>query len=153
MGINKMPRPLTSSDIPAWLVLAREVEPLFGPMADVEEFQIGIRDCVDARSAFGVEDESGGLAGIVALNRGGNEIAWLAVARAHRGKRFGERLVDRAIEELEPGGDICVQTFAAGCVEGEGARRIYGKKGFVDARAAGRNPAGFDTVIMVRAKP
>jgi GNAT superfamily N-acetyltransferase len=145
-----MPRPLTSSDIPAWLALAREVEPLFGPMADVEEFQIGIRDCVDARSAFGVEDASGELAGIVALNRGDNEIAWLAVARAHRGKRYGERLVDRAIEELEPHGDIYVQTFADGIEAGEGARRIYRKKGFKDLKDAGGNPAGIETVIMVR---
>jgi len=47
-------------------------------------------------------------------------------------------------------GDIFVQTFAPVLEAGKPARHIYEKCGFADLKEAGKNPAGLDTVIMVR---
>ncbi len=141
---------LEINDYDAWLKLAEEVEPLFGPMVDSKDFREGIKDCIGNRNAYGVKDESGVIAGIIALNRSGNEILWLAVGEKHRGNRYGEKLVQKVIEELEINGDIFVQTFAAEIEGGKSARRIFEKNGFVEFKDAGKNPAGIETVIMVR---
>jgi hypothetical protein len=41
-------------DLSDWLALAREVEPLFGPMADVPEFQDGLRQAMQEKRALSV---------------------------------------------------------------------------------------------------
>ncbi|MFP4462170.1 MAG: hypothetical protein ACLFQE_08240, partial [Thermotogota bacterium] len=66
------------------------------------------------------------------------------------GKKFGDILVKKAIEELESRGDIFVQTFAGASGEGKAARSIYEGNGFTDLRPGGKNPAGIETVVMVR---
>jgi GNAT superfamily N-acetyltransferase len=145
-------RLLNSKDYDKWIELAREVEYLFGPMADIFEFREGIKDCILSNNAYGIENAVGELAGIVALDRSNNEIVWLAIGKEHRGNKLGDKLVKRAICELEVNGDIYVQTFAKSIVEGKGARIIYENNGFVDLKDAGKNPANIETVIMVRRK-
>ncbi|OQA05767.1 MAG: Acetyltransferase (GNAT) family protein [bacterium ADurb.Bin374] len=145
-----MVRPVKLEDIPAWLELAREVEPLFGPMAESEDFRSGIRQAILDGSAFCCETEGGTIGGIIALHREGNEIAWLAVSSACRGKGIGRLLMETAMRELDPTADILVQTFAAGLGSGTSARTLFTGFGFTDAGAAGKNPAGIDTVIMRR---
>ncbi len=145
-----MVRMVTLEDIPAWLELAREVEPLFGPMADSEEFRSGIRQVILDGSAFCGETEDGTIGGIIALNRPGNEIAWLAVSSACRGRGIGRLLMETAVRELDPAADILVQTFAGGIPSGANARALFTGFGFADVEAAGKNPAGIDTVIMKR---
>lgn len=145
-----MIRLLDLHDYDAWIELTEEVEPLFGPMIDSTEFQKGIKDCIQNNSAFGIETEKGNLAGIVALDRANNEIMWLAVAKKHRGNNYGEELVKKAIEELESNGDIYVQTFSGKVDIGRNAKNMYEKNGFVDLKDAGRNPAGIETVMMIR---
>jgi len=147
-----MIRLLSQNDYSSWIELAAEVEPLFGSMTDLTEFRDGIRHCIDNGSAFGIEAETGDLAGIIAIDRDQNEIAWLAVGKKYRGNNFGEKLVKKAIGELENKGDICVQTFSDTVKEGVRARRIYERNGFTDLKDSGKNPAGIDTVIMVRKK-
>jgi ribosomal protein S18 acetylase RimI-like enzyme len=133
-----------------WIELAREVEPLFGPMADSIEFQEGIQSCIQTRNAFGIMNYDGNIAGIIALDRENNEILWLAVKKEYRGNGYGDQLVKTAIKELENNGDIYVQTFSKNIEEGQSARIIYERNGFVDLKDAGKNPANIDTVIMVR---
>ncbi len=147
-----MIRQLNESDIPTWLKLAEEVEPLFGPMVGSVEFMEGIKACIHNNEAFGLEHKNGELAGIIAINRQENEIIWLAVAKKYRGNHYGNELVKKAIKELEINGDIFVQTFAAEIPEGKSARAIYEKSGFEDFKNAGKNPAGIDTVVMIRRK-
>jgi GNAT superfamily N-acetyltransferase len=130
--------------------LASEVEPLFGPMVDSEEFSFGIKECIRNRLAYGIENENCELAGIIAIDRGKNEILWLVVGMKFRGKGYGYQLVQKAVEELEDNGDIYVQTFSENIDEGKSARMIYKRNGFTDLKEAGKNPAGIDTVIMVR---
>lgn len=145
-----MIRLVKPGDIPAWLELAREVEPLFGPMADSDDFRNGIRQVILDESAFCGETEGGTIGGIIALNRQRNEIAWLAVASACRGRGIGRLLMETAMRELDSTAEILVQTFAAGIASGTSARALFTGFGFTDAEAAGKNPAGIDTVIMKR---
>lgn len=143
-------RKLVREDHQAWLAIAAEVEPLFGPMVDVPEFQDGIRACIDHGEAYGIEHESRDLAGIVALNKKSHEILWLAVKKDQRGKGYGDLLVKKALEVFGNREEVHVQTFASDSPEGAGARAIYRKHGFTEERDAGPNPAGVPTVIMVR---
>ncbi len=145
-----MIRPVKLEDIPAWLELAREVEPLFGPMADSEDFRGCIRQVILDGSAFCGETENGTIGGIIAINRQGSEIAWLAVSSSCRGKGIGRLLMETAVRELDQTAEILVQTFAAGIASGTNARALFNGFGFIDAGAAGKNPAGIDTVIMKR---
>ena len=145
-----MIRTLQITDYNRWLELAGEVEPLFGSMVNSSDFQEGIKNCIENSNAYGVETDGGCLAGIIAIDRKNNEILWLAVDKKFRGKGNAFQLVKKAIKEMEDNGDIFVQTFAKGIDEGIGARILYERNGFVDLRNAGKNPAGIDTVIMVR---
>jgi hypothetical protein len=61
-------------------------------------------------------------------------------------------LIPEEYDELEKNGDIFVQTFADGVCEGENARILYKRNGFVDLENAGKNPAGIETVIMIKRK-
>jgi GNAT superfamily N-acetyltransferase len=141
---------LRQQDYDAWIMLAREVEPLFGPMADSVEFQEGIKSIIYNNNAFGILSDDSNLAGIIALDRQNNEILWLAVGEKYRGNKYGDLLVKKAIEELENNGDICVQTFSKSVKEGRTARNIYERNGFVDLKSAGKNPAEIETVIMIK---
>lgn len=147
-----MIRLLTTNDYETWLTLAKEVEPLFGPLVNSKEFQEGINDCIKNKNAYCVEDEDHNVVGIIALNRKENEIAWLAVGEKFRGNKYGDKLLKKAIEELEEKGNIYVQTFSSITKEGKNARKLYEKNGFKDLKNAGKNPAQIETVIMLREK-
>lgn len=137
-------------DYDAWIDLAKEVEHLFGPMVDSGEFKEGILACINNNNAFGIESGDGKLAGVMAIDRESNEILWLAVKSQYRGNKYGDILVKKAIEELANRGDVIVQTFAQGVIEGASARVIYERNGFVDLKPSGINPAGIETVIMIK---
>ncbi len=140
------------SDFAAWLALAREVEPLFGPMADEAGFQEAIRDAIANKRAFCIrsdpDEKDAYLKGGVVIAEETNEIAWLAVAERCRGMGFGRQLLKFAISRLNPQKSILVQTFARSVPEGNAARRLYLESGFNDSQDGGLNPAGIPTVIM-----
>ena len=145
-----MIRQLTQYDYQGWLMFAHEVEPLFGSMVDNIDFQNSIKNCIEFGNAFGIEHSTGELAGIIAINRQEGEIAWLAVGKKFRGNAYGNLLIQKAIKEMNTHKIISVQTFAETIKEGLVARNIYINNGFRDFKNAGLNPAGFETVIMVR---
>lgn len=143
-----MIRVMTKEDYQAWLDLAKEVEPLFGSMVEEEDFQNGIRECIDNSSAFCIINSNNDLEGIVAINRMGNEIAWLAVKEKSRGKGYGYQLVEEGIKHLDNQKPIFVQTFSPNIEMGQMARRVYQKLGFKDFKDGGKNPAGIETIVM-----
>ncbi len=145
-----MIRNLQEEEYSVWLELAKEVEPLFGPMVQEVDFQSGIRKSIRSGNAFCVTSEEDIVVGIVAIDRINREIVWLAVKREFRNNHFGERLIQKAIKELGEDRKIHVQTFAPGIEVGESARRLYQKFGFVDFKETGKNPAGKETIKMVR---
>ena len=143
-------RLISLKDYDFWINLAREVESLFGPMSNSKEFQEGIKHCIQNKNAFGIEDYNKDLVGIIALDRETNEITWLAVGKEYRGNKYGDKLVGKAIEELERQGDIYVKTFSKKIEQGKSARKIYESNGFIDLKEAGNNPANIETVIMIK---
>ncbi|MFA8299071.1 MAG: GNAT family N-acetyltransferase [Hyphomicrobiales bacterium] len=147
-----MIRKLNLEDYKAWIELAKEVEPLFGPMTEIEEFREGMIYCINNENAFCVETESKEIGGIIAINRKEREILWFAVKEKERRKAYGEKLLSKAIEELGDKKHIYVQTFAPNIDEGKSAINLYKKKGFEAYKDAEINPAGLETVIMRRKK-
>lgn len=143
-----MIRFVTNRDIGEWLELAKEAEPLFGKMAGDPEFNKAIEACISDSSAICVTDTDNGVAGIVAVNKENNEIAWLAVKNSCRKKGYGRQLAEAALASLDTHKPIYVQTFAPHVEEGKPARKLYLQFGFKDDKDGGKNPAGIDTVVM-----
>ena len=147
------------SDIESWIALAREVEPLFGPMADEPGFQEALRQAIATKTAFCIrpdaDDGDDSLPGGVVISTEANEIAWLAVSQKYRRKGYGRKLIEFAIRKLNRRENITVQTFDGSVPEGVPARKLYLEFGFTDIKDGGLNPAGVQTVIMqlVASKP
>lgn len=137
--MKSYPRPATLDDVRSWLRLAAEVEPLFGPMPDIET---AIRRGVERGTAVvigaGTDIEAGML-----LSRDGqpHHIHWLAVTADARGQGHGIALVNEAIRRW-PTGDIELETFTSDVTEGLPARRLYERLGFVCQGKAQPAPDG-----------
>lgn len=145
----------TLSEFDAWIALAREVEPLFGPMADEAPFRDALTQAITDGTAFSIghgghDREPQALAGGVVIAPQTNEIAWLAVSAASRGKGYGKALLEVAVGRLNNREPMRVQTFDASVPEGRAARKLYEGFGFSDLREEGMNPAGLPTVTMER---
>jgi len=142
-------RPARREDFDAWIELARAMEPLFGPMADVEEFQTGLRTVIDAGAAFsaGIEES---FAGGIVIDPGANAVVWLAVSATARGLGLGSELMRAGLAALDSLRPVSVQTFAPGVAEGAAARRLYARFGFAGEKPAEPTPTGIATVVMAR---
>lgn len=149
----KMVRLSTLDDYSDWLNLAKEVEPLFGPMTDDPMFCDGLKQALLEGNAFCLtESENEGrterfLGGIV-ISKEAKEIVWFAVARHSRGKKIGVALLSEAMKHFDQVRPITVTTFDQTVEAGIPARRLYESFGFHDSILAGLNPAGIPTVIM-----
>ncbi len=143
-----MLRYVTVEDFDQWLEMAKEVEPLFGDMVGVADFEAGIKACIADSSALCVTQADDDVAGIIAFSKETNEILWLAVKNKYRKKGYGYDLVEAAIQHLDTDKPIYVQTFAAHVDAGLAARKLYLHFGFKDDKDGGKNPAGVDTTIM-----
>lgn len=141
-------------DIPAWLRLAREVEHLFGPMADEPSFHEALNKAIEEERAFCVRADDDGpepsLCGGVVVEPEENEIGWLAVSAICRRSGVGNNLLLYALGRLSGDRRIRLSTFDESVPEGMAARRLYTKHGFQDQRYLGHNPAGKPIVLMVR---
>lgn len=139
----------TLNDFNAWLALAREVEHLFGPMAEEADFHIALQQAIINQQAFCIRTlDSSALKGGVIISPDTNELLWLAVSAPYRSTGFGQSLLAHALNRLDSRQPIRVQTFDSSVPEGAPARHLYHMAGFRDARSGGNNPAGIPTVIM-----
>ena len=133
--------PAFIADIPAWIVLAREVEELFGAaFADTEPFLETLRRKIDEGLAFCVREQDGSpgapLCGglfFSTKHRPIYKIGWLAVAQKWRRSGVGEALVTHALALAVPPAEVTVITFTTDTPGGAPARRFYEKLGFVAA--------------------
>ena len=142
--------PATLSDFNALISLAREVEHLFGPMAEEESFRNALKSAISDGLVYCARDNAGdtpALGGIV-ISKAANEILWFAVSVRHQNRGYGRALLDVAVARLDSRRDIRVQTFDASVSDGIPARRLYTDSGFSDHEDGGPNPAGIPTVIM-----
>ena len=79
-----------------------------------------------------------------------NSIEWLAVSEDLKRQGIGRILVEYAINELDSKRDMKVQTFSKGVEAGIPARNLYQAFGFEDHKNMGKNPAGIETVLMIK---
>jgi len=141
------------NDYSHWLKLAKEVEPLFGPMTDDPNFCEALRRAILDGNAFClIESERNArselfLGGIV-ISKEVNEILWFAVVQRSRGQKIGTTLLVEAMKHLDHTRRIAVTTFDKTIEAGKPARRLYEAFGFRDSIVAGPNPAGIPTVTM-----
>ncbi len=148
---REMIRLLKEDDIHQWQNIIREVEPLFGSMLDDPTFLPAIKEAIKANIVFGYEDNmKHEIVGVVVVNRETNSIEWLAVSMKQKKGGIGSKLLEKAILELDNTKDITVQTFAQEVEAGIPARKLYQKYDFIDLENAGKNPAGLNTVIMIK---
>jgi Ser/Thr protein kinase RdoA (MazF antagonist)/ribosomal protein S18 acetylase RimI-like enzyme len=127
------------TDFDAWLDLAREVEPLFGPMVAEPTFHAALRGHIERETALCVREAGGPpgtplLAGILISRRpSACRIDWLAVAARARGRGLGTLLLSRGLALMPRPSIVSVVTFGPDNPAGEAARRLYERFGFVAA--------------------
>jgi GNAT superfamily N-acetyltransferase/predicted kinase len=129
------------SDLPSWLEITAEAEPLFGPMPDFAERALR---AIDRNSALVVRDRQDRVLGAALLSHSGvsREIRWLAVRASARRRGVGRLLIGQILTRWPPPGDISVVTFGADVRGGGAARALYQSFGFVPAHMLPRGPEG-----------
>jgi ribosomal protein S18 acetylase RimI-like enzyme len=129
------------SDLPAWRVLALEVEQLFGaPMANNDNWVARLRRHIDRGTAWcasiaPLQEMVGGM-WLSSTNADAVTIAWLAVRREARRRGVGSALVGQALAEAG-GRTVRVVTFGEGHPmneEADAARDLYRRLGFKQSR-------------------
>jgi ribosomal protein S18 acetylase RimI-like enzyme len=119
----------TQDDVASWLEIAREVEPLFGPMPD---FESTLRRNISRGTALCVRDPSGQVLGGMLLRAAPHtQITWLAVRSSARRRGVGHALVAEALRRYPPPCEVLVDTFGEDIIEGFPARRLYESFGFL----------------------
>ena len=143
-------------DFPAWLVLAAEVEALFGPMAGEPAFERALKKNIARGTALCVR-EADGPPGAALL--GGlfyspkperTTISWLAVAGSQRRQGIGGKLVRRVLDLAKTPTEFVVTTFGEDNPEGQAARRFYEQLGFHAAEMTTLGPEGGSRQIFRR---
>lgn len=138
----------TAADLPAWRRLAREVEPLFGPMVGQPDFEAALVRKVERGYALCVREDNadaganllGGL--LWSAHPPRYRIGWLAVTTHVRRHGVGRQLVAVALDWVVLPAIVEVVTFGDDNREGLPARRFYLALGFVPAEAAPPGPEG-----------
>jgi GNAT superfamily N-acetyltransferase len=130
--------PACEEDIPSWLQLALEVEPLFGvPLTRDEGFNKALRKNIQRGSAFCIREQDGPIGtplcgGLLfsSKHHPTYELGWLAVSNAWQRTGIGRALVEHVFGLIVPPAELIVTTFIEGKPGGEPARRFYIKHGF-----------------------
>lgn len=120
------------TDIPSWLEIAQEVEPLFGPMPDFPEtlalkIESGMAICA---AAGGSSQILGGC--LIGRDSERGWIRWLAVRESARKNGIGASLLSAALYWLNMDA-VSVLTFCEDVDAGRPARHLYGQFGFEPA--------------------
>jgi GNAT superfamily N-acetyltransferase len=148
------PQRSTPTDLPEWIRLAGEVEPLFGPMVQDPTFREGLKQAISGGKALCVRKadaaETPALLGGIIISPEENEILWFAVSQGSHGRGTGKALLAEAVSLLDQGRPMRVTTFDRSAREGLPARTLFQAFGFEDSHPCGRNPAGIPIVVMVR---
>jgi ribosomal protein S18 acetylase RimI-like enzyme len=130
----------TQEDVVSWLEIVREVEHLFGPMAD---FRSTLLLNISRGTALCVRDADGQVLGGMFLRAPPRtQISWLAVRASARRQGIGKALVAEALRRCPPPCEVLVDTFGADNIEGSPARRLYESFGFVPGEHLSDGPEG-----------
>jgi ribosomal protein S18 acetylase RimI-like enzyme len=138
-----------SADLPAWLDLAAEVEPLFGPMVADPGFHAALERNIQRQTAFCLREQNGApgaplMGGLLfsATHAPQYKIGWLAVAERWRRQGVAQALVEHCFRLILPPAELSVITFGEDNVAGRPARHFYERMGFQAVEAAPNGPEG-----------
>ena len=120
----------TQDDVASWLEIAREVEPLFGPMPD---FESTLRRNISRGTALCVRDPGGQVLGGTLLRAAPHtQITRLAVRSIGSPPGgWGTPWSPRHCAGYPPPCEVLVDTFGEDIIEGYPARRLYESFGFL----------------------
>jgi GNAT superfamily N-acetyltransferase len=125
-------------DIEQWLQLAAEVEYLFGPMVDDPCFVEAVEKSIEIGRAFCIRENDGGpgaplLGGVLfsSSNAPIYKIHWLSVSSHARQQGVGSAILRHILSLVKPPAEVVVTTFGEDIPDGQPARRLYQKFGFV----------------------
>jgi ribosomal protein S18 acetylase RimI-like enzyme len=129
------------SDIPSWLELAAEVEPLFGPMPS---FESRIRRAIKRDTALVVRDPREVVLGaaLVSADPRDRQIRWLAVRESARRRGVARILMTEIMQRWPAPCNLEVLTFAPDVAGAEPARGLYQSLGFLPQEPSLTEPAG-----------
>jgi ribosomal protein S18 acetylase RimI-like enzyme len=137
------------ADIPAWLDLAAEVEPLFGPMVADPGFHAALERNIARQTAFCIREQDGApsrpLMGALlfsATHAPHYTIGWLAVAQRWQRQGVAQMLVEHCFRLVQSPAELSVVTFGADNLAGRPARHFYERMGFQAAEVAPNGPEG-----------
>ena len=140
-------------DEPAWLALAAEVEPMFGPLVGDPSFMSALERNVARGSAFCVREGDGppgsplegGL--LFSAHPPDYRLGWFAVAARARRRGVGRRLASHALGLCARPARVSVVTWGEDVAWGQPARRFYESLGFRSAEMT--EPAADGTTRQV----
>lgn len=143
---------VTLAHIPDWLALAAEMEPLFqGAMVNNPDFQTYMRAKIEHHEALmAVDRMTQAVMGIIGFSGRHNRISWFGVFAQYRKRGAGSKLLQCALNQLDPTQAVTVCTFRAGDPDGQPARYLFQKFGFVETDATVRDESGNLRSIMTR---
>lgn len=128
----------TMDDLNGWLELASEVEYLFGPMVSDPNFIQALEKNINQNSAFCVRENDGLpgsrlLGGILfsASNAPRYKVGWLSVSAQARNKGIATALLRHILKLIDVPAEVVVTTFGYDIPDGQPARKLYQKFGFV----------------------
>jgi GNAT superfamily N-acetyltransferase len=162
MWVKAFNKPMTNivtavpEDIPAWIKLAAEVEPLFGPMVNEPSFLSALQRNIARGTAFCVRDSEGNpgvplIGGLIFSPKPPiYKIGWLVVTQQYRRQGIGKRLVEQSLEVIIPPAELVVTTFGEDNIAGKPARRFYEHMGLQAAESAPNGPEGGSRQIFRR---
>ncbi len=144
--------PASEADIPSWLAIVREVEPLFGPMA---RFDITLRTKIAEGAALCVRAADGAVEGGVLLGGQGPEhwIRWLAVRHSARRRGTGSALLDAVLSRCPAPCTVSLATFGPDIAGGRPARRLYERFGFAAGAMLAGDPGSGSRQKFVLVRP
>lgn len=148
------------ADIPLWLTLAAEVEPLFGPMVADPAFHAALERVIARGTAFCVREGAGPagtplMGALLFSNKRAPyyTVHWLAVAARWQRHGVARALMEQCIGLIQSPAELSVMTFGADTLAGQPARHFYERMGFVAAETAPRGPEGGSRQVFRRVFP
>ena len=123
------------NDLAKWKIIAKDVAIIFGnPTMDIDlEFIEYAKRKIKQKEAFiAFDDMMNDFYGIIGFSKNFNRITWFGVMEKYRNKGIGSQLLYKTLNELDRTKEITVETYRENYIQGQPARYVYKKFGFIE---------------------